>query len=144
MSEARVRRLAGRIHELAAAAIRKQVKDPRLGMVTITDARLTADLREATVYYTVFGDAEEQAASAAALESAKGLVRTSVGRALGLRHTPSLTFVTDQVPETVAHIDELLEKAREADAQVQRQAAGAHYAGDANPYRTAGEDGDED
>lgn len=140
MSEARVRRLAGRIHELTAAALRKQVKDPRLGMVTITDARLTADLREATVYYTVFGDAEERAASAAALESAKGLVRTSVGRALGLRHTPSITFVADSVPETVQHIDELLEKARAADAQVQRQAAGARYAGEANPYRTADED----
>lgn len=140
MSEARVRRLAGRVQELTAAALRKQVKDPRLGMVTITDARLTNDLREATVYYTVLGDGEERAASAAALESAKGLIRTSVGRALGLRHTPSLTFVTDQVPEQVQHIDELLEKARAADAQVQRQAAGARYAGEANPYRTADED----
>lgn len=142
MSEARVRRLAGRVQELTAAALRKQVKDPRLGMVTITDARMTADLREATVFYTVLGDAEEQKASAAALESAKGLIRTSVGRALGLRHTPSLTFTLDSVPEHVAHIDELLEKARSADAEVHRQAAGARYAGEANPYRTA-EDDDE-
>src|ERR687885_2448194 len=95
---AKTRRHAERVRELVASLVR-EIKDPRLGMVTITDARITGDLREATVYYTVLGDAAEQAATAAALESAKGLMRSTVGKALGLRHSPSLTFVHDEMPE---------------------------------------------
>ena len=86
---AKVRRHAERVRELVASVVRTQIKDPRLGMITITDARITGDLREATVYYTVLGDAAEQAATAAALESAKGLLRSTVGKALGLRHSPT-------------------------------------------------------
>jgi ribosome-binding factor A len=131
----RVRRHAERVRELVAAVLRTQVKDPRLGMITITDARLTADLREATVYYTVLGDAAARTDTAAALDSARGLLRSTVGRALGLRHAPSLTFVPDEVPDQARQIDELLHAARSADAEVQRRAAGARYAGDPNPYR---------
>ncbi|WP_018353559.1 30S ribosome-binding factor RbfA [Longispora albida] len=132
---ARVRRLAGRVRELVASSLKTQVKDPRLGMVTVTDARLTNDLREATVYYTVLGDPTEQDASRAALESAKGMLRTTVGRRLGLRHSPSITFVADQVQDHVATIDDLLAQANAADAEVHRMAAGAQYAGEANPYK---------
>ncbi|GAA5181813.1 30S ribosome-binding factor RbfA [Rugosimonospora acidiphila] len=132
---ARVRRHAERVRELVASVVRTQIKDPRLGMITITDARITADLRDATVFYTVLGDADEQAATAAALESAKGLLRSTVGKALGLRHSPTLTFVLDNVQDHVKHIDELLAVARESDAEVERLAAGAEYAGDSQPYR---------
>jgi ribosome-binding factor A len=132
---AKVRRHAERVRELVASVVRTQIKDPRLGMITITDARITADLREATVFYTVLGDAAAQSGTAAALESAKGLLRSTVGKALGLRHSPSLTFVHDDVSEQVKHIDELLASARDADAEVQRLAAGAHYAGEARPYK---------
>jgi ribosome-binding factor A len=135
---ARVRKHAERVRELVAEAIRS-VKDPRLGMITITDSRITPDLREATVYYTVLGDVAEQAATAAALESAKGLLRSSVGKALGLRHSPSLTFEQDVVQDTVKHIDDLLAAARESDAKVHELAVGAAYAGDAQPYRLADE-----
>ncbi|GIJ45872.1 ribosome-binding factor A [Virgisporangium aliadipatigenens] len=138
---ARVRRHAERVRELVASVVRTQIKDPRLGMITITDARLTADLREATVFYTVLGDAQAEAGTAAALESAKGLLRSTVGKALGLRHSPSLTFVLDNVQDQAKHIDELLAAARTADAEVQRLAAGAHYAGDPQPYKV---DDDED
>ena len=140
---AKVRRHAERVRELVASLVRTQIKDPRLGMVTITDARITGDLREATVFYTVLGDAAEQAGTAAALESAKGLLRSTVGRALGLRHSPSLTFVLDNVQEHVKEIDELLEAARHRDAEVQRLAAGKQYAGDPDPYKADDED-DED
>ncbi|MGH3738989.1 MAG: 30S ribosome-binding factor RbfA [Micromonosporaceae bacterium] len=133
---ARVRRHAERIKELVASALRTQVKDPRVGMVTITDVKLTADLREATVFYTVYGDAAAHDASAAALDSAKGLLRSIVGKRLGLRFSPSIDFVSDRVPEQVQHIDELLARARDADAEVQRTAAGARPAGDPHPYRT--------
>ena len=132
---AKVRRHAERVRELVASVVRTQIKDPRLGMITITDARITADLRDATVFYTVLGDATAQASTAAALESAKGLLRSTVGKALGLRHSPTLTFVLDDVQDQVKHIDELLAAARSADAEVQRRAANAEYAGEAQPYR---------
>ena len=132
---AKVRRHAERVRELVASVVRSQIKDPRLGMITITDARITADLRDATVFYTVLGDAAAQAGTAAALDSAKGMLRSTVGKALGLRHSPTLTFVLDDVQDQVKHIDELLAAARNADAEVQRLAAKAEYAGEAQPYR---------
>jgi ribosome-binding factor A len=137
-----VRRHAERVRELVASVARTQIKDPRLGMLTITDARLTGDLRDATVYYTVFGDAAAKAGTAAALDSAKGLLRSTVGRALGLRHSPSLTFVLDEVQDHAEHIDDLLDRAREADAQVHELARRAEYAGDPQPYRLDEEDED--
>src|SRR3954465_13132170 len=132
---AKVRRHAERVRELVASVVRTQIKDPRLGMITITDARITADLREATVFYTVLGDAAAQAGTAAALESAKGLLRSTVGKAMGLRHSPTLALVHDDVYDQVKHTDELLAGAPDADAEVQRLAAGAHYAGEAQPYK---------
>lgn len=141
---ARVRRYAERIKELVASALRKQVKDPRLGMITITDSRITADLREATLYYTVLGDPTEQAATTAALASANGLLRSIVGKRLGLRFAPTLTFVTDEVPEQAQHIEDLLAAARAADADVQRQAAAADYAGEAQPYKVDEDEDEED
>ncbi|MFI7487592.1 30S ribosome-binding factor RbfA [Micromonospora echinaurantiaca] len=141
---ARVRRHAERIRELVASVVRSQIKDPRLGMITITDARITADLRDATVFYTVLGDAAAQSSTAAALESAKGMLRSTVGKALGLRHSPTLTFVLDDVQDQVKHIDDLLAAARNADAEVQRLAARAEYAGEAQPYRLDEESEDTD
>ncbi len=137
---ARVRRHAERVRELVASVVRTQIKDPRLGMITITDARITADLREATVFYTVLGDAAAQAGTAASLDSAKGLLRSTVGKALGLRHSPSLAFVLDNVQDQAKHIDDLLAAARNHDAEVQRLAAQAQYAGDAQPYRVEEDD----
>lgn len=138
---AKTRRHAERVRELVASLVR-EIKDPRLGMVTVTDARITGDLREATVYYTVLGDPAEQASTAAALESAKGMLRTRVGHALGLRHSPSLAFVLDNVQTHVKEIDDLLAAARHRDEEVQRLAAGKQYAGDPDPYRSD-EDDDE-
>ncbi|MGC5050695.1 30S ribosome-binding factor RbfA [Micromonospora sp. DT48] len=140
---AKVRRHAERVRELVASVVRSQIKDPRLGMITITDARITADLRDATVFYTVLGDAAAQAATAAALDSAKGMLRSTVGKALGLRHSPTLTFVLDDVQDQVKHIDDLLAAARNADAEVQRLAARAEYAGEAQPYRLDEDEDDE-
>jgi ribosome-binding factor A len=137
--EARARRLAVRIREIVASTLEMQVKDPRLGMVTITDARLTGDLREATVYYTVYGDAAARADTAAALDSARGVLRSQVGRQTGVKFTPTLEFVADAVPETARSIEALLEQARDADAELHRARDGAAYAGDPEPYRMNGE-----
>ena len=132
---ARARRLAVRIREVVASTLERGVKDPRLGMVTVTDARLTPDLLDATVFYTVYGDEQARADSAAALESAKGLLRSQVGRATGLKVTPTLTFVHDRLPEDARHLEDLLAVARQRDAELARVRDGARPAGEENPYR---------
>ena len=142
--EARVRRLADRVKVIVAETLETRVKDPRLGFVTITDARVTNDLREATVFYTVLGSEDERADTATALESAKGVLRTEVGRQTGVRHTPSLTFIADALPDNARHIDDLLARAAETDAAVAAAREGAQYAGEPDPYRAPREDEDDD
>src|SRR5258707_1200961 len=105
MDRARARRLGEAIARIVAEMLERRIKDPRLGFVTVTEARLTGDLREATVFYTVYGSAEERAASAAALASATGVIRSEVGRQTGLKHTPSITFEPDTVAEPAGEPD---------------------------------------
>ncbi|WP_104179941.1 30S ribosome-binding factor RbfA [Arthrobacter sp. B0490] len=137
---ARAARLAQRIKVIVAEALRRRVKDPRLEAVTITDARVTNDLQHATLYYTVLGDVDEQQATRMALESARGVLRSEVGRNITARLTPTLEFVPDEVPVNASHLEELLQKARERDAEVAAIAQGADFAGDAAPYRTSEDD----
>lgn len=139
----RAHKLADRIRVIVAESLKHRVKDPRLGFITITEARVTGDLREATVFYTVYGDEAERADTAAALESVKGMLRSEVGRQTGIKFTPTLAFVLDAVPESAANIEDLLRRAREADAEVARAAATATYAGDTDPYRKPPEDEDD-
>jgi len=136
----RARRLAGRIRQIVASYIETQIKDPRLGMVTVTDVRVTGDLREATVFYTVLGDDEAHEGSAAAIEAARGQMRTEVGRQTGIKFTPSLAFVLDRLPDSAKHIDDLLAEARMADRQVAKARENAAYAGEDDPYRKPRED----
>lgn len=144
----RARKLAKRIGQIVASALEHEVKDPRLARVTITDTRVTADLHDATVYYTVLGDKLDTepdiTGAAAALESAKGVLRSMVGAGTGVRFTPTLTFVADTVPEDAKHIDDLLARAAAADAEVARLANGAKPAGDPDPYKAPRTDDDED
>src|ERR671929_1592664 len=141
---ARARKLAVRIRQIVSAAIEMQIKDPRLGMVTVTDARVTNDLREATVFYTVFGDSTEVADSAKALASATGVLRSTVGRQTGVKFVPTLTFVADAVPDTARELDAAIERVRHADAELARAREGATYAGEADPYRKPAEPPSED
>ena len=145
---ARARKLAKRISQIVASALEHEVKDPRLARVTITDTKVTGDLHDATVYYTVLGerlDSEpDYAGAAAALEKAKGVLRSMVGQQTGVRFTPTLTFMTDTVPDTARKMDELLAQAQAADAEVARLAAGAAPAGEADPYKAPRVDEDED
>jgi ribosome-binding factor A len=140
MDAARTRRLAERIAKITAGMLERRIKDPRLGFVTVTEARLTNDLREATVFYTVYGTPEEQADTEAALKSATGIIRSEIGKLLGLRHTPSLTFVADALPESARHIEDLVEAAKQADEELARSREGAQWAGDPDPYRKPAED----
>lgn len=136
---ARARRLAKRIVAIVATELEHSVKDPRLAMVTITAATVTPDLREAVVFYTVYGTDTEVDESARALASATGVLRSAVGRQTGIKFTPTLVFRPDTVPDNAHRIDELLETARAADAAVAEQAVGASYAGEPDPYREARE-----
>lgn len=133
--QARARKLADRIQEIVAQSLEKRIKDPRLGFVTVTDVRVTADLQHATVFYTVLGEEADRTSSAAALESAKGVLRSEVGRGTGIRLTPTLEFVADAIPENAAHIEDLLRTAAERDADLARMASSAQYAGESDPYR---------
>src|SRR6185295_9186334 len=136
---ARARRLAKRISTIVASVIEYEIKDPRLAGVTITDAKVSGDLHDATLYYTVMGatldDEPDYAGAAAALESAKGVLRTKVGAGTGVRFTPTLAFVRDTVPDAAHRMEELLARARAADADLARVRRGAKHAGDEDPYR---------
>lgn len=142
MSSPRVRKVADRIQVIVAEMLERRVKDPRLGFVTVTDVRLTGDTQNATIFYTVMGEEEQLTNTAAALESARGLIRSEVGKQLGMRHVPTLEFIHDALPDSARHLEEVLAKAREADAAVAAAAAGATYAGEADPYRKPHEEDD--
>lgn len=134
-SEARQRKLADRIKVIVAETLEMKIKDPRLGFITVTDVRVTPDLREASVFYTVLGDEEARQSTAAALESARGVLRSEVGRQTGIKFTPTLAFIPDAIPDTARHVEDLLRQAAESDAAVNQLAAHATPAGEADPYR---------
>ena len=134
MSNERQARMADRIRVLIAERLEKGLRDPRLGFVTITDVRVTGDLQHASVFYTVYGTDQEREDSAAALKAATGMLRSEVGKRLGVRLTPSLEFIPDALPESAGHIADLLREAQERDAAVAGLASTATYAGDEDPY----------
>ncbi|GAA3700532.1 30S ribosome-binding factor RbfA [Zhihengliuella alba] len=133
--QARAARLAQRIKVVVAQALGKVVKDPRVDSITVTDARVTSDLQQATIYYTVFGDDVAKEDAAKALEKAKGVLRKEVGRNLTIRLTPSLEFVADEIPVNASHLEDLLRQAKERDAEVAALAQQAKPAGDPDPYK---------
>ena len=142
MSNPRVRKIADRIQVIVAEMLERRIKDPRLGFVTVTDVRVSGDTQQASVFYTVYGEANDLAGTAVALESAKGLIRSEVAKQLGMRHAPTIEFIQDALPENADAISALLREARERDAAVAGIAASATYAGDADPYVKPREDSD--
>lgn len=142
MASPRVRKIADRIQVIVAEMLERRIKDPRLGFVTITDVRVSGDTQIATVFYTVLGDEEgAREASAAALESAKGLIRSEVAKQLGMRHAPTLTFIHDALPESARHLDEVLAQAKARDEALAAE-RGSAYAGEPDPYKKPREDED--
>ena len=138
MTNPRVRKIADRIQVIVAEMLERRIKDPRLGFVTVTDVRLTGDSQQATIFYTVLdatGDDETALANtAAALESAKGLIRSEVAKQLGMRTAPTLTFIADALPESARHLDEVLARAKALDDEVAARRVES-YAGDEDPYK---------
>ena len=143
MASPRVRKIADRIQVIVAEMLERRIKDPRLGFVTVTEVRMTGDAQNAVVYYTVLGEDADQQATAIALESAKGVLRSEVGKQLGMRTVPTLAFQFDGIPESARHLDEVLARAREADAAVAAAREGAQPAGEADPYKKPREVADE-
>ena len=140
MTKPRYAKVAEHIKVVVAQMLERRIKDPRLGFVTVTDVRITGDGHEATIFYTVLGDADARTESAMALHSATGLLRSTVGKQLGMKFTPTLTFVLDGVQEEAAHLEDVLARARAIDEAVAARAVGASYAGDADPYKRPEED----
>ena len=143
VDHARARKLAERIKVLVAEALERAVKDPDLGFVTITDVRVTPDLQHAKIYYTVFGSDAEKKQSGEIIEKNRGIIRREVGRGLSIRLTPTIEFVTDEVPEVAAHLNDMLAEAKARDAEIARLAAEAKFAGEENPYKEPKSQGDE-
>ena len=104
-------RVADRVRRILAEAIQNELRDPRLGFVTLTDVELSSDLRYAVVYVSVLGD-DSPTTSLKALNSAVPFLRRKLARQAGLRHTPELRFVEDEVLERGTRIEELFQRLR--------------------------------
>ena len=139
---ARAARLAQRIKVIVAEALRRRVKDERAELITVTDARVTNDLQHATIYYTIMGTGVEdsdRAEAAELLTTHRGALRHEMGKQLNIRLTPTLDFVADEIPESAAHMEDLLRHAREQDAKVAALREGATPVAGEDPYRSHGE-----
>lgn len=134
VDHARARRLAERIKVLAAEALERGVKDPDIGFVTFTDVRVTPDLSHAKIYFTVYGSDEEQQKSIDALERNRGRLRGEIGHRLGIRITPTIELIRDEIPATAGALAELLAEAKRRDAEVEELKKQAKPAGEADPY----------
>jgi len=131
----RAAKVADRIKVVIAQTLESKIKDPRLGFITVTDVRITGDLQQASIFYTVLGDDESKIQTAKALESAKGLLRSEVGQELGMRITPTLAFFADGLAESAQNFEDLLSKVREQDKELAALREGAAPAGEADPYK---------
>lgn len=141
VDHARARRLGERIKVLAAEALVKVVKDPDLGFVTFTDVRVTPDLSQARLYYTVMGSDYEVEKSKEVLEANRGRLRKEIGSQLGIRITPTIELISDEVPEAADALNDLLAEAKRRDEEVLKLAKNAQPAGDADPYLKKSSDG---
>lgn len=135
----RAARIAALIQRVIASNMESTLHDKRLKNVTITDVKVTNDLQLAKVYWTTLGrdghEEGERKRAKEALNQAKGRLRTMVGAKAGLRLTPALQFIFDEVPGEAHEIEDILSLARKRDEELAKMRANANYAGDADPYR---------
>ncbi|MFC2746247.1 MAG: 30S ribosome-binding factor RbfA [Parascardovia denticolens] len=140
-------RISGVIQHVVASALATDLHDPRLERVTVTEVRVTNDMQLARIYWTQLGEEGreegERKRAAQALNQARGHLRSLVGRSTGLRLTPQLEFIFDQVPFRATTVEDIMAAAHKRDQELAKLREQAHYAGDANPYRHD-EDKDED
>ena len=130
MSELRVRKMQEFIKQEVSSMLLRVVKDPRLGFVTVTGVHLTGDLREATVYVSLFGSEKEKKESITALEMATGFIRRELGKRLKIYYTPQISFEQDTSLDYGMHIEGLIKQIHKDD--------------EAKKYDTHREQGEED
>lgn len=144
----RAARIAALIQRVIASNMESTLHDKRLKNVTITDVKVTNDLQLAKVYWTTIShtgnDEGERKRAQTALNQARGRLRTMVGAKAGLRLTPQLQFIFDEVPGEAHEIDDIIVVARRRDEELARMRANAQYAGEADPYKHDDEDETED
>lgn len=132
-------RIAALIQRVIASSLESQLHDKRLSGVTITEVRVTNDLQIAKVYWTQLGregrEQGERKRAQQALRQASGRLRSLVGARAGLRLTPTLRFIYDEVPAEATEIEDVLTAARHRDEEIAKARATAQYAGDPDPYR---------
>ena len=138
-TNSRAARIAALIQRVIASNMESTLHDKRLKNVTITDVKVTNDLQLAKIYWTTLSrdghEEGERKRAKEALNQAKGRLRTMVGAKAGLRLTPQLQFIFDEVPGEAHEIEDILSLARKRDEELARMRANAAYAGDADPYR---------
>jgi ribosome-binding factor A len=127
---------------LAAEALERGIKDPDIGFVTFTDARVTPDLAHARLYFTVYGSDEDQERTIEALERNRGRLRGEIGHRLGIRITPTIELIKDEIPASAGALAELLAEAKRRDAELEQIAKTAKPAGDPDPYLKPKSQGD--
>ena len=144
----RAARIAALIQRVIASNMESTLHDKRLKNVTITDVKVTNDLQLAKVYWTTIShtgnDEGERKRAQTALNQARGRLRTMVGAKAGLRLTPQLQFIFDEVPGEAHEIDDIIVAARRRDEELAHMRANAQYAGEADPYKHDDEDETED
>ena len=111
MSAGRMRRVDEAIRQVIGEAAAGELKDPRVGFVTVTDVRTSADLSQARVYVSVLGEEPEREATLAGLRSAHGYLQRRVAAQLRLKRTPTLMFLYDDTTDRALRIDELIDEA---------------------------------
>jgi len=110
MSSTREQRLSKLLKEELSAIILREINDPRLGMISITDVELTPDLKVAYVHISAFGDQTERDQSIMVLDHAAGFLRMTLSKIVNLRHTPELRFKLDTSLERASRVYDLLNK----------------------------------
>jgi ribosome-binding factor A len=108
-----MRRVDEAIRHVVGDALARDIKDPRVGFVTVTDVKTSPDLRHARVYVSVLGGAVERESTLAGLRSAHSFVQARIASELHLKNTPTLDFVLDDTPERAARLGEILDRAEE-------------------------------
>ena len=117
----RSRRVAEQIQRSLSELIRREVKDPRLGPVTLNHVEVASDLAYAKVFYSVLGGARDPQLAQSILDIAAGFLRGALGRSLGLRHAPEIRFLPDTVVEEGARLSALISNAVKSDAEKQKK-----------------------
>ena len=110
MARARMRRVDEAMRAVLSDAITRDLKDPRIGFVTVTGVKTSPDLRHARVYVSVMGEENERAATLEGLEAAHGYLRGRIASELSLTHTPALSFQYDESIDRGMRISELLDE----------------------------------